>query len=248
MLSIDSFSKAFDRIPAVSNISFSVKPGEFVVVLGPSGSGKTTLLRMINGLETPDSGRLLYHDKEIIGEKGYSPIQSQIGMIFQHYNLVENLSVINNVLTGSLASIPSIYSLVYYFPRALKVRALKCLKRVQLLDKAYEKAAELSGGQKQRTGIARAIMQNPSVLLADEPISNLDPMIGYNIMRLLKGICVKDNIAVICNLHQVDFALQFADRIICVVEGKMVLDEPASKLSAEMLHQAYKGKDLIRNA
>ncbi|MCP4750554.1 MAG: phosphonate ABC transporter ATP-binding protein [Proteobacteria bacterium] len=244
MLEIQNFSKSFDDNPVIKNVSLSVKPGEFLVVLGPSGSGKTTLLRMINGLVKPDFGRLIFKNEDITGEKKKSEARKHFGMIFQHYNLVENLNVINNVLTGALSSLNTFYSLVYFFPKSMKVRALKYLNRVQLLDKAYEKAGNLSGGQKQRAGIARAIMQNPSVILADEPIANLDPMVGYNIMRLLRGICVKDKISVICNLHQVDFALQFADRIVCIVEGEIILDKPVDELSAEVIYQAYKGKDL----
>ena len=126
------------------------------------------------------------------------------------------------------------------FPKKLKIRALECLNRVQLLDKAYDKTADLSGGQKQRVGIARAIMQRPSLLLADEPISNLDPMIAYDVMTLLKDISMRDGIPVICNLHQVDFALQFADRIICLVEGENILEKPSVELSSEIIYQAYR--------
>jgi phosphonate transport system ATP-binding protein len=111
------------------------------------------------------------------------------------------------------------------------------------LDKAYDRAGDLSGGQKQRAGIARAIMQQPLVILADEPISNLDPMIAYDILTLLKDICVSDGILIICNLHQVDFALQFADRIICLVDGEIILEKPAAELTSEIIYQAYRGRD-----
>ncbi len=241
MLTIDRFCKSFNSEEKVlNNVSFKVKKGEFVVVLGPSGSGKTTLLRCINGLEDSDEGALFFKGLEINKDNNLVQFRKDCGMIFQHYNLVGNLSVINNVLCGALASSSKLASLFYLFSKQKRLRALECLKRVQLLEKAYELTDDLSGGQKQRVGIARAIMQQPLVLLADEPIANLDPMISYDIMSLLKDICVSDEIAVICNLHQVDFALQFADRIVCLVNGSIILDELSSELSSELIYEAYK--------
>jgi len=245
MLRIEEISKTFHskhvHTAALKNVSFDVAEGEFVVVIGPSGSGKTTLLRTINGLVTPDSGIFYYKEEEISNPRGMLEIRKKFGMIFQNYNLVENLSVVNNVLTGALSETNHFLSLFYLFPRELKIRAFECLKRVQIVEKAYERACELSGGQKQRVGIARAIMQKPSVILADEPISNLDPMIAYDILSLLKDICISDSISIICNLHQVDFALQFADRIICLVDGEIIFDKPAAELSSEIIYQAYRG-------
>ena len=242
MLRLENFCKTFsETIIALDNVSFEVKAGEFLVVLGPSGSGKTTLLRAINGLVDRDMGNLYFND-EMISDNCIPEFRKNFGMIFQHFNLVENLRVINNVLTGALTRANPVLSLFYVFSKELKLQALRCLQRVQLLDKAYDRTSNLSGGQKQRVGIARAVMQQPSVILADEPIANLDPMIAYNILKLLKDICVKDNIAVICNLHQVDFALQFADRIICLSNGKMIIDEMSEKLSSEIIYQSYRGK------
>jgi len=225
---------------ALKNVSFDVAEGEFVVVIGPSGSGKTTLLRTINGLVTPESGTFYYKGDEISNSGCVVEIHKKFGMIFQNYNLVENLSVVNNVLTGALSETNHFLSLFYLFSRELKIQALESLKRVQIVEKAYERAGDLSGGQKQRVGIARAIMQKPSIILADEPISNLDPMIAYDILSLLKDICISDSISIICNLHQVDFALQFADRIICLVDGAIVFDKPAADLSSEIIYQAYR--------
>jgi phosphonate transport system ATP-binding protein len=242
MLKVENISKKFDTVEVLKNVSFEVVPGEFLVVLGPSGSGKTTLLRSINGLVNPDRGTIYLKEEKITDKKRLAELRRHFGMIFQHYNLVENLSVINNVLTGALTSMNHLLSLFYLFPNKQKIRALQCLKRVELLEKAYERTGDLSGGQKQRVGIARAIMQNPYVILADEPIANLDPMIAYNIMMLLKDICRNDGISIICNLHQVDFALQFADRIICLVNGEIILEEQAAELSSEIIYQAYQGK------
>ena len=245
MLRIEDISKTFHanhmHIAALKNVSFDVAEGEFIVVIGPSGSGKTTLLRTINGLVTPESGTFYYKGDKISNSGRVAEIRKKFGMIFQNYNLVENLSVLNNVLTGALSETNHVLSLFYLFSRELKIRAFECLKRVQIVEKAYERACDLSGGQKQRVGIARAIMQKPSVILADEPISNLDPMIAYDILSLLKDICRSDSISIICNLHQVDFALQFADRIICLVDGMIIFDKPAADLSSEMIYQAYQG-------
>ena len=244
MLRIEDISKTFHsnhvHTAALKNVSFDVAEGEFVVVIGPSGSGKTTLLRTINGLVTPDSGTFYYKGEKISNSGGMVETRKKFGMIFQNYNLVENLSVVNNVLTGALSETNHFLSLFYLFSRELKIQALESLKRVQILEKTYERAGDLSGGQKQRVGIARAIMQKPSIILADEPISNLDPMIAYDILSLLKDICISDSISIICNLHQVDFALQFADRIICLVDGAIVFDKPAADLSSEIIYQAYR--------
>jgi len=247
MLKIESVSKTFNsdnsQIVALRDVSFEAAEGEFVVILGPSGSGKTTLLRAINGLVTPDRGTLYFRGEEISSNKRLAEIRKNFGMIFQQYNLVENLRVINNVLTGALTETNHYLSLLYFFSKELKIRALECLRRVQLLEKAYDLAGDLSGGQKQRVGIARAIMQKPSVILADEPISNLDPMIAYDILSLLKDISINDGILIICNLHQVDFALQFADRIICLVDGENILEKPAAELNSELIFEAYKGRN-----
>lgn len=243
MLVAEGLFKNFGDTVALHNVNFSVRPGEFLVVLGPSGSGKTTLLRSMNGLALLDEGNLYFKGKKIGRDLSMHDLRENISMIFQNYNLVENLQVINNVMTGALKKINKFGSLFYYFPNEIKLDALKALQRVQLLDKAYEKTFSLSGGQKQRVGIARALIQNPSVLLADEPIASLDPMIAFKIMTLLKEISINDGISIICNLHQVDFALQFADRIICLVNGEIILDKPAAGLSSEIVHQAYKGKD-----
>ncbi len=247
MLKIENFSKEFSsdnsQVVALRDVTFEAVGGEFVVILGPSGSGKTTLLRAINGLVTPDRGTLYFRGEEISSHKRLAEIRKNFGMIFQQYNLVENLQVINNVLTGALTETNHYLSLLYFFSKELKIRALECLRRVQLLEKAYDLAGDLSGGQKQRVGIARAIMQKTSVILADEPISNLDPMIAYDILSLLKDISINDGILIVCNLHQVDFALQFADRIICLVDGKNILEKPVAELNSELIFEAYKGKN-----
>lgn len=243
MIEFSQVRKVFDdRTVALVEVSATINQGEFVVLLGPSGSGKTTLLRSINGLVTLTSGNIAVDGVPVAG-KNLKKIRSTTGMIFQQFNLVGNLSVINNVLTGCLATHDKWYSILYLFPKALRIRALEVLDRVGLLDRAYQRADTLSGGQQQRVGIARALMQKPTVLLADEPIASLDPMIACSILSLLEQICNEDNITVVCSLHQVDFALQFAKRIIGLSEGQIVVDDKTENLTANYLRKIYQSHD-----
>tara|TARA_Y100000780_G_C13486869_1_gene340702 strand:+ start:121 stop:660 length:540 start_codon:yes stop_codon:yes gene_type:complete len=162
-------------------------------------------------------------------------------MVFQDFNLVNNLSSLNNVLTGLLDSSNSFMSMLYLFSREQKIQALKCLEMVGLLDKAYSRVDKLSGGQKQRVGIARAIIKNPTLLLADEPVASLDPMISGSIMTLLRNIGHKIGLTVICNLHQVDIALKYSDRIVGLSGGRIVLDAPTKDLDEEYIRKIYQG-------
>jgi len=227
-----------DGTIALDKVSFKIKKGEFVVILGPSGSGKTTLLRTANGLVQPTEGSINVNNIDVI-PRNLHKVRKEIGMIFQQFNLVGNLSVANNVLSGSLASHQKWYSGMYIFPKSFRLKALEVIDRVGLLDKAYHRADKLSGGQQQRVGIARALMQEPEILLADEPIASLDPVIAYNILSLLKEICLEDNFTVLCSLHQVDFALRFAQRIIGLAEGKIVMDEKAEELTIDYIRKIY---------
>ncbi len=239
MIEFHQISKTFtDGTVALKDVSFRIKRGEFVVILGPSGSGKTTLLRTINGLIQPTSGTVSVMGTDV-NAQSLSKIRKKTGMIFQQFNLVKNISVINNVLSGSLGSFQKWQSGFYIFPKANRLKALEAIDRVGLLDKAYHRADRLSGGQQQRVGIARAIIQEPEILLADEPIASVDPMIAYNILSLLREICLEDNITVLCSLHQVDFALQFAQRIIGLAEGKIVMDEEAKNLTKDYIRKIY---------
>jgi len=233
-------AKTFDGITvALEGISARIEQGEFVCILGPSGSGKTTLLRTVNGLVPLSSGTVRVNNIDVIPQN-LQTIRCDVGMIFQQFNLVGNLSVINNVLSGSLASQQKWYSGIYLFPKSLRLKALEVIDRVGLLDKAYQRADKLSGGQQQRVGIARALMQKPKVLLADEPIASLDPMIAYNILSLLKEISSDDNITVLCSLHQVDFALRFSHRILGLSAGKIVMDEPTKELTVDYIRKMYR--------
>ena len=243
MIELNQVKKIFnDKVVALNQISTRIEQGEFVVVLGPSGSGKTTLLRTINGLVPLSEGTIRINGIDVI-PGNYKEVRCNVGMIFQQFNLVGNLSVINNVLTGCLAAHRNWYSGLYYFPKKTRLKALEIIDRVGLLDQAYQRADTLSGGQQQRVGIARALMQNPKILLADEPIASLDPLISHNILSLLKKICLEDKLTVLCSLHQVDFALQFAQRILGLSDGKKVLDEKADGMTVEYIENIYGSHD-----
>lgn len=241
ILEIKGLRKTFDDgTRALQGVDLSVKLGEFVVILGSSGSGKTTLLRSINGLVNPEAGEIKFFDR-VISSSTLPDLRKETGMVFQDFNLVNNLSSLNNVLTGLLDSSNSFMSMLYLFSREQKMQALKCLEMVGLLDKAYSRVDKLSGGQKQRVGIARAIIKNPTLLLADEPVASLDPMISGSIMTLLRNIGHKIGLTVICNLHQVDIALKYSDRIVGLSGGRIVLDAPTKDLDEEYIRKIYQG-------
>ena len=230
MLEINNLRKNFNnQTQALKGVSLKIKKGEFISILGPSGSGKTTLLRSLNGLESIDSGEIFF-DNTKISKESLSEVRKKTGMIFQEYNLINNISVINNVLTGLLNSSSKFLSMFYLFSKDQKIEALKALDTVGLIDKSYNRADELSGGQRQRVGIARAIIKKPLLLLADEPVASLDPQAAFLIMKLLKKINKDYNITVICNLHQNHLASEFSDRVIGLSNGSIVFDKKAELL------------------
>ena len=239
MLEIKNLKKTFNNgTQALDGVFLDVKEGEFVALLGPSGSGKTTLLRSINGLEKIDQGTILFDDDKI-DNNSLSEVRKKTGMIFQEFNLINNLSAINNVLTGILNSETSIKSLFYFFTKDQKIQALKALDTVGLLNKAYDRVDQLSGGQRQRVGIARAIIKKPKLLLADEPVSSLDPKSAELILSLLKKINVEHKITIICNLHQIDLATKYSNRIIGLLDGKINFNEVSKKINKKMIQSIY---------
>ena len=239
MLEINDLKKTFDNgTPALKGINLKVNKGEFVSILGPSGSGKTTLLRTINGLETASGGEI-YFDHKIVNKNTISDVQKKTGMIFQEFNLVNNLSAINNVLTGLLNSSNKFLSLFYLFSKNQKIKALRSLETVGLLEKSYSRSDELSGGQRQRIGIARAIIKKPLLLLADEPVASLDPKAANLILSLLKRINQDFGTTILCNLHQVDLAKKYSDRIVGLMDGKIIFDENSSKINTTNLEKIY---------
>ena len=240
MLEIKSLRKNFESgTEALKGVDLKINKGEFVSILGPSGSGKTTLLRSINGLESIDNGDIFFNNKKI--DRNYLPeVQKKTGMIFQEFNLVNNLSTINNVLSGLLDSSSKFLSMLYLFTREQKLEALQSLETVDLLEKAYSRADKLSGGQRQRVGIARAIIKKPLLLLADEPVASLDPKASNLIMSLLKKINKDFNITIICNLHQVELATQYSDRIVALLDGAIMFDNLAQNINKANINQIYK--------
>ena len=240
MLEIKNLKKTFlGGTEALRGVDLKVNRGEFLSILGPSGSGKTTLLRSINGLENIDSGEIFF-ESEKINKIYLSEVQKKTGMIFQEFNLVNNLSAINNVLTGVLNSSNKFLSMFYLFTKEQKLQALKALETVGLLDKAYNRADELSGGQRQRVGIARAIIKKPKLLLADEPVASLDPKAADLIMSLLKKINKEFKITIICNLHQVELASKYSDRIVGLLDGEIIFNKLTSNINRSSINQIYK--------
>jgi len=239
MLEINNLKKTFENgSPALKGVDLKINKGEFVSILGPSGSGKTTLLRTINGLETSSSGDI-YFDNKKVGKNNFLEVQKKTGMIFQEFNLVNNLSAINNVLTGLLNSSNKFLSLFYLFSKKQKIDALKSLDTVGLLEKSHNRSDELSGGQRQRVGIARAIIKKPLLLLADEPVASLDPKSSNLILSLLKKINQEFGTTILCNLHQVDLAKKYSDRVVGLIDGKIIFDEKSININESYLKKIY---------
>jgi phosphonate transport system ATP-binding protein len=242
VVSLVNVSKSFaaGAVSAVNNVSFNVGRGEFVVVLGPSGAGKSTLMRCINRLAVPTSGHVYLNGCEVTGDRrALQKARQEIGMVFQQFNLVLRLSVLVNVLSGRLSYRSAWRSLFYSFTREDRMIALECLEMVALGHKAFQRADTLSGGEQQRVGIARALAQRPKVILADEPVASLDPKIARQVLGYLKEISQRLNISVICNLHQIDFARQYAQRIVGLAHGKLVFNGNVDQLTGEVIECIY---------
>lgn len=223
---------------ALNHVSLTFNSGEVTAVLGPSGAGKSTLLRCINGFETPSHGSVKLNDL-IVNEKSYREVRQKVGMVFQHFNLVPRLNALTNVATGRLGKIPWFLSLFYLFPKSDLELAASALDRVGLSQMAWQRVDRLSGGQQQRVAIARSLVQNPDFILADEPVASLDPVTSAEVLGLLVEAARKDGIGLVVNLHQVDLALQFCDRIIGLRDGKLVFDRPAKELDPKILDNLY---------
>lgn len=216
---------------ALKGIDLEIESGQFIAVLGPSGAGKSTLIRLLNGLEVPTTGRVCIDGLEV-NRKTAKAIRARVGMVFQQFNLVDRLNVMTNVLCGRLGKRHWLPSLFHLFPKADIDLAKGALARVGLTEKAWVRADQLSGGQQQRVGIARALAQEPALILADEPVASLDPVTSVEIMSLLLEICRQQGISVVANLHQVDFAKEYADRIVGLNDGRIVFDGRPDELNA----------------
>lgn len=227
---------------ALSDVSLRAERGEIVAVIGRSGAGKSTLLRCIAGLQKPSGGSIVLDGADIIAasEAQLRRLRSRIGFIWQEYNLVDRLPALTNVLTGRLGHNRGLGSLLGHFGREHRAIAVHNLERVGLLDKARQRADQLSGGEKQRVAIARAISQEPTLLLADEPVASLDPELAVQVMDDLARVAREDGVLTLINIHQVELARQFADRVVGIARGLVVYDGPPDGLDDTVLDQVYR--------
>ncbi|MEM9807789.1 MAG: phosphonate ABC transporter ATP-binding protein [Cyanobacteria bacterium P01_D01_bin.56] len=239
IVTLDNVGVTYGSVIALKSISLQLHRGEFAVVLGMSGAGKSTLLRTINYLCPPTQGTVSAWGLGNLSEPSILRSHRQrTGMIFQHHQLLERQSVLKNVLLGRLAY-HSFWRSLWPLPQADQRLALTCLQRVGLLEKALTPVKLLSGGQRQRVGIARALAQQPQLLLADEPIASLDPASAHRVMQLLQGICKTDGIGALLSLHQVEFAREYCDRIIGLSQGQVMFDGPPTALQPHHLAKIY---------
>ncbi len=248
MLRVQSLTKIYDGgVQALHEVSFDVPEGQFLAVIGLSGSGKSTLLRCINRLIEPTSGRVLWDDLDVTAapQDDLRQIRRRIGMVFQHFNLVHRSSVLTNVLAGRLGYISPAWSLINRFPAQDIQKAMKELARVGIADKASNRADELSGGQQQRVGVARAMMQDPKMILADEPVASLDPVLAHSIMQYLEQINKQEGVTVLCSLHFLDLVHRYADRAIALNEGQVVFDGLPQEIDDARFKEIY-GKEAER--
>ncbi len=247
MLIIEHVSKVYDSgVRALTDINIEIPDGQFLVIIGLSGSGKSTLLRCINRLIEPTEGRIVWNGVDITAatDEELRQIRRRIGMIFQQFNLVKRSKVITNVLAGRLGYTNPLWSFVNHFSREDQTNALDKLARVGIRDKAYVRASELSGGQQQRVGIARALMQEPQIMLADEPVASLDPATSHSIMKYLQELNKEDGITVICSLHFLSLARAYADRVIALKDGRLEYDGPPADIDNQRFREIY-GEDAV---
>ena len=225
----------------LKGINFEVGENDFFAIIGPSGAGKSTLIRCINRLVEPNSGKIYFKGQEITGmsNRKLRIMRRDIGMIFQEFNLIDRMSVMDNVLSGRLGYTGNLRSFFKIFPREEIEKALKLLDRVGLRDQVDKRADELSGGQRQRVGIARALIQGPKLLLLDEPTSSLDPKISREIMNLIKEMATELNVPCLCNIHDVQLAMEFCNKIIGIKDGVKMFDGSTESLNKEKLDEIY---------
>lgn len=244
VLTVENLKKTYGTgDEALKGVSFEVGSGEFVSIVGPSGAGKSTLIRCINRLVEPDSGKIVMDGVDIteLSKGELTETRRNIGMIFQEFNLVERLSVMENVLSGRLGYTNTINSFLRRFSDDDVSFALETLDRVGLREFANDRADELSGGQRQRVGIARAVVQRPRIILVDEPTSSLDPEISRNVMDLIEEVSEEDDMPVLINLHDVDLAKEYGERIIGVRDGEKIFDDVPRKFNEKAMDVVYRG-------
>lgn len=245
MIVFDHVSKTYPNgYQALKDINLTIEQGEFVAIIGLSGAGKSTLIRTINRMHDITDGTLTVDGVNVMELKGarLRQFRRNIGMIFQSFNLVTRTTVIKNVLTSRVQELPFWRALLGAYPRKDKLEALEALDKVGILDKAFVRADQLSGGQQQRVALARTLAQNPKIILADEPVASLDPVTAKQVMDDFRRINREMNISVLINIHHVDLALQYADRVIGIKAGEVVYDGPASEVNEVVLAEVYGGQ------
>jgi phosphonate transport system ATP-binding protein len=242
LISVDGLCKSYTRDrPALHNVSFELRRGELVSVIGPSGAGKSTLLRCINRMIEASSGEIVFAGQDVrkLRRKDLRTLRRRISMIFQHYNLVHRLTTIENVLHGRLGYKSTLAGMLGSYSEDEKQKALNVLAQLGIIEFAYTRTDQLSGGQKQRVGIARALVQDPLLVLCDEPVASLDPKSSRVIMSYLRAIA--DNLGITClvNLHQVDYALEYSDRVLALRSGELIYDGTPGDFSDDLIGHLY---------
>ena len=233
-VSVENLTKVYgEDTVALEDVSFEIEDGEFVVILGPSGAGKSTLLRILNGLTQPTEGHVYIGDEEVRGAR------SDIAMVFQRHYVIESMSAYRNALTGALSRADTIESVMTWYEKDEKRRALEALETVGLLDDASQRTGSMSGGQQQRVGIARALVQEPALLLADEPVASLDPKAAKQVMRYMRDAAQERELTTIASLHQVNIAREFGDRFVGIKDGAVVFDGDHDDLTMDAVDRIY---------
>ncbi|MBQ1274560.1 MAG: phosphonate ABC transporter ATP-binding protein [Cellulosilyticum sp.] len=247
MIKFENVSKVYPNgYKGLKNVSLEIEQGEFVAIIGLSGAGKSTLIRTINRVHDITEGTLTVDGVNVNDLKGKSlrQFRRNIGMIFQSFNLITRTTVLNNVLTSNIPDLPFWRVLLGAYPKEQKVIALEALDKVGILDKAYTRCDQLSGGQQQRVALARTLAQQPKIMLADEPVAALDPVTARQVMDDFKRINKEMNISVLINIHHVDLALEYCDRVIGIRAGEVVYDGPSKEVTQEVLDQIYCGQEI----
>jgi len=251
MLEVKNLTKVYDDgTVALKDVSFTVDEGEFLIIIGLSGSGKSTLLRCINRLVEPTDGQVVWNGEDITAADATKlrHIRRKIGMVFQHFNLVRRSTVMENVLGGRLGYVREWPSLMRHFPKADRQKAREALARLGITDQARKRADELSGGQMQRVGIARALMQDPEMILADEPVASLDPVLAHSILDHLQELNQEEDMTILCSLHYLDLIQEYASRVIGLREGQIVYRGTREQIRA-MTDEEFKeiyGEEAVR--
>ena len=246
MIRFEHVTKQYPNgVLGLDDVNLTIEQGEFVAVIGLSGAGKSTLIRTVNKMIDITGGKLTVNDTDVsaLSRRALRKFRRKIGMVFQSFNLVTRTSVINNVLSARVADMSFLRTLLGLYSKQDKLLALESLDKVGILEKAYVRADQLSGGQQQRVALARTLAQSPEIILADEPVAALDPVMANVVMEDFKRINREMNITVVINIHHVDLALQYADRVVGIRAGRIVYDGPAANVNDEVLKQIY-GREL----